>query len=78
MASIQLSGLQTESRNPNSLDIDHLTTVELCSVLNKEDAGIPEAVASCIPAIANVIDVVSQRIRRGGRLFYIGAGTSGR
>jgi N-acetylmuramic acid 6-phosphate etherase len=46
--------------------------------LNKEDAVIPDVVASCIPAIADVIDVVSQRIRKGGRLFYIGAGTSGR
>jgi N-acetylmuramic acid 6-phosphate etherase len=75
---IQLTGLQTEFRNANSVDIDHLSTLELCSVLNNEDATVHTAVTSCMPVIADVIDLVSQRIRKGGRLFYIGAGTSGR
>ena len=75
---VQLEGLQTELRNSNSADIDHLSTSELCALLNREDSTIHHAVESCIPVIADVIDAVSKRVRNGGRLFYIGAGTSGR
>lgn len=75
---IQLTGLQTETRNPRSAKIDQVTTQELCRILNREDSRIPEAVERCIPVIASAIDVLAERVRSGGRVFYIGAGTSGR
>jgi N-acetylmuramic acid 6-phosphate etherase len=75
---VQLAGLQTELRNSRSADIDHLSTLELCALLNSEDSTIHRAVESCVPVIADAIDTVAGRMRRGGRLFYIGAGTSGR
>lgn len=75
---LQLAGLQTEDRNPRTTFIDRVPTLELCRILNKEDSSVPLAVRSCIPLIAEVIDVLSERVRNGGRVFYIGAGTSGR
>lgn len=75
---VQLAGLQTEDRNPRSVNIDRVSTLELCTILNKEDSTVPAAVEPCIPVIADVIDALSERVRNGGRVFYIGAGTSGR
>ncbi|KAJ9156770.1 Glucokinase regulator family protein [Coniochaeta hoffmannii] len=75
---VQLAGLQTEHRNPRTVDIDRVPTLELCRILNREDSRVPSAVEPCIPVIAEVIDVLSERVRNGGRVFYIGAGTSGR
>ena len=75
---IELAGLQTEVRNPSSADIDQVSTQELCRILNREDSLVPKAVEPCIPVIAEVIDALSARARKGGRIFYIGAGTSGR
>ena len=75
---VQLAALQTESRNSNSADIDHLTTLELCSVLNREDSTVHSAVALCTSVIAEAIGAISESMENGGRLFYIGAGTSGR
>ncbi|KAB5545816.1 putative glucokinase regulator family protein [Coniochaeta sp. 2T2.1] len=75
---VVLGGLQTEERNPSTLDIDRLSTLELCRVLNHEDSTVPSAVEQCIPVISEVIDALSERVRKGGRVFYIGAGTSGR
>lgn len=73
-----LDSLQTESRNPLSNNIDTVSTEELCAIINGEDASIPGVVKSCIPTIAAAIDAISPRIRAGGRLIYMGAGTSGR
>ncbi|KAI0391190.1 putative glucokinase regulator family protein [Xylariaceae sp. FL0594] len=75
---IQLAGLQTENRNARTTAIDRVSTLELCRILNREDRDVPSAVERCIPVIADVIDVLSERVRKGGRVFYIGAGTSGR
>ena len=75
---VQLAGLQTEHRNPRTVDIDRVPTLELCGILNREDSRVPSAVEPCITVIAEVIDVLSERVRNGGRVFYIGAGTSGR
>ncbi|OIW27043.1 putative glucokinase regulator family protein [Coniochaeta ligniaria NRRL 30616] len=75
---VQLAGLQTEDRNPRTTCIDRVPTLELCRILNQEDSTVPSAVEPCIPVIAEVIDVLSERVRKGGRVFYIGAGTSGR
>ncbi len=68
----------TESRNPRTAHIDELSTTELVRVINAEDARVAPAVALELPRIAEAIDRVTERLRRGGRLIYVGAGTSGR
>jgi N-acetylmuramic acid 6-phosphate etherase len=75
---IDLSRIATEHRNPRTRDIDTLGTEEMLRVINAEDAGVAAAVATQIPTIARAVDGIVERIRRGGRLVYIGAGTSGR
>jgi len=70
--------LLTEAENPVSSNIDALSTVELLRVINAADHEIPTAVEREIPSLAAAIDSIVQRIEAGGRLFYIGAGTSGR
>jgi len=73
-----LSALTTEARNPRSTHIDQLSTLEMLTVIQQEDATVAAAVASQLPAIARAVDAIAERFSRGGRLFYIGAGTSGR
>ncbi len=70
--------LTTEGRNPASEDLDGLSALEIVRLINSEDAKIAEAVAEQSDAIAKAIDVIAERLSRGGRLIYIGAGTSGR
>jgi N-acetylmuramic acid 6-phosphate etherase len=70
--------LQTESRNPASTNLDELTALEIVRLMNAEDAKVIPAVASQSDAIAAAIDVIAERLRQGGRLVYVGAGTSGR
>jgi N-acetylmuramic acid 6-phosphate etherase len=73
-----LEKLLTEQLNPASASIDTLATVEMLEVINREDCKVAEAVAKAIPAIAQAVDAIVAAMERGGRLFYIGAGTSGR
>jgi len=73
-----LDKLTTEERNPASEAIDRLSAMEIVQLMNSEDARVAAAVAEQAETIAQVIDVVADRLRRGGRLVYIGAGTSGR
>ncbi|KAF8625754.1 hypothetical protein AX17_006780 [Amanita inopinata Kibby_2008] len=73
-----LASLQTESRNSRSYDIDIVSTVEMCRIMNDADSGIASAVGSCIDVIAPIIDEIAQRVRQNGRVIYVGAGTSGR
>ena len=73
-----LGGLLTEQRNPASANIDRLSTGEMLRVINDEDRKVAESVASQIPAIARAVDAIVEAMEHGGRLFYIGAGTSGR
>ena len=68
----------TEKRNRASENIDQLSTQEIVDLINAEDAGVPEAVARQRRQIAAAIDVIVSRFKEGGRLFYVGAGTSGR
>lgn len=70
--------LQTEARNPASAELDELTPLELVRLMNAEDGRVIPAVASQAEAIARAIEVITDRLRTGGRLIYIGAGTSGR
>ncbi|MDQ4084555.1 MAG: N-acetylmuramic acid 6-phosphate etherase [Actinomycetota bacterium] len=73
-----LGQLQTEAARPDLADLDTLSTAQLVAVITREDAGVPLAVARVADAIAAAVDVVVDRLRSGGRLVYVGAGTSGR
>lgn len=75
---VNLSNLTTEKRNKDTLDIDNLSTVEMLKKINDEDKKVAYAVEKEIEKIAKVIDESAIRLKRGGRIFYIGAGTSGR
>ncbi|KAK2839339.1 hypothetical protein FQN49_006238 [Arthroderma sp. PD_2] len=75
---IDLSALQTEGLNPRTTNIDKVSTLELCRLINDEDATVPGAIVPCLPHIADAIDVLAPRVSRGGRVIYVGAGTSGR
>lgn len=74
----EFGSLLTEQRNPASARIDRLTTEEMLRVINHEDAGVPGAVELEIPNIARAVDAIVAALETGGRLFYVGAGTSGR
>src|SRR4051812_5615488 len=73
-----LNHLATEQRNPQSEQIDTLPTAQILAVMNAADAEIAAAVAREIPRIAAAVDAITDCLQRGGSLFYIGAGTSGR
>src|SRR5271154_6134053 len=73
-----LGSLLTETRNPASEHLDELPTLAMLEVINDEDAKVATAVRAELPHIAQAIDEIAARFDRGGRLFYIGAGTSGR
>jgi N-acetylmuramic acid 6-phosphate etherase len=70
--------LTTEGVNPASADLDRLSTLELVRLINAEDARVSAAVGAQSEAIAEAVDVVAARLAQGGRLVYVGAGTSGR
>ena len=73
-----LDKLTTEARNPASEDLDALSAREIVELINREDATVAAAVAKESQAIAAAIQMMADRLRRGGRLLYLGAGTSGR
>ncbi len=75
---MDLSRLTTERRNPTSAHIDSCTTLEMVTIMQQEDSKIASAIEKILPEIARAIDATSQRLENGGRLFYLGAGTSGR
>ncbi|SUG32149.1 N-acetylmuramic acid-6-phosphate etherase [Salmonella enterica subsp. arizonae] len=75
---MQLENLMTESVNRASLEIDRVSTLDMCRIINNEDKTVPLAVEKVLPAIATAIDVIYAQVSAGGRMIYIGAGTSGR
>ncbi|MGR5111260.1 N-acetylmuramic acid 6-phosphate etherase [Vibrio jasicida] len=75
---IDLSRLVTESRNPASAEIDTLSTIEMLQVINQEDQKVAIAVQAVLPQIAQTVDAITAAFANGGRLIYMGAGTSGR
>ena len=75
---VDISKITTELRNDNTKNIDLVTTREMLGMINEEDKKVPLAVEKAIPQIARVVNVVTKAFRNDGRLFYIGAGTSGR
>ncbi len=74
----EISSLRTEQINPRTKDIDIASTIEILEMINSEDSLLPEAVRKEIPNIAKAVDITSDAFRKGGRLVYFGAGTSGR
>jgi N-acetylmuramic acid 6-phosphate etherase len=73
-----LGELLTEAVADHDLSLDELTVAELVTLMNDRDAAIPGAVRAALPAITAAIEATAERIRQGGRLIYVGAGTSGR
>lgn len=73
-----LSTLITEQRNPNSKHVDSLSALEIVQLMNEEDKQVPLAIEKCLPQIAQAIERIVAAFQQGGRLVYIGAGTSGR
>ncbi|QOR25419.1 N-acetylmuramic acid 6-phosphate etherase [Haemophilus parainfluenzae] len=73
-----LSTLITEQRNPNSMHVDSLSALEIVQLMNQEDKQVPLAIEKCLPQIAQAAECIVAAFQQGGRLVYIGAGTSGR
>ena len=73
-----LSTLITEQRNPNSMHVDSLSALEIVQLMNEEDKQVPLAIEKCLPQIAQAVERIVATFQQGGRLVYIGAGTSGR
>lgn len=70
--------MQTERKNPNSLNLDEMETLEILQTINDEDKQVAIAVEKVLPAICQAVDAIVEQLRQGGRLIYIGSGTSGR
>ena len=75
---VDLRKIATEQRNPRTTHIDELSTLEMVKLINSEDHKVAEAVEAVCPQIAKAVDVIAEKLREGGRLIYVGCGTSGR
>jgi len=75
---INLARLVTEKANPASADLDLKSSLQLAHIINSEDAKVAAAVERVLPQIARSIDIIASALQRGGRLIYVGTGTSGR
>lgn len=73
-----LSSLPTEQRNPRTLDLDEMSSLQIAQAMNEEDKRAAEAVGEVLPQIAEAISLATSCLQRGGRIVYVGAGTSGR
>ena len=72
------ASLATEQRHPASRALDKLTSLQIASLINAEDAKISGAVRKALPQVARAIDAIAKALSNGGRLIYVGTGTSGR
>src|SRR3974390_1624679 len=75
---MQLQKLTTESRNRGTENLDAMTALEIVEVINREDAVFPQAIKRVLPQIAEALDAITKALAKGGRLIYVGTGTSGR
>ncbi|KON86353.1 N-acetylmuramic acid-6-phosphate etherase [Sporosarcina globispora] len=75
---MNITKLNTEQRNPKTMEIDLMTTEEIITIINQEDTIVPNAIAREIPHIVKAVDKITDSLKKGGRLIYVGAGTSGR
>ncbi len=78
MTKPDLTALTTEAQNPHTMELDAMSTLDLVRVMNDEDRHVAEAVRHELPRIAVAVDKIAEHMRKGGRLIYLGAGTSGR
>ena len=76
--SLNLKNMSTETRNQNTMNLDVMTPLEVVTVMNQEDAKVPEAIKPALPNIAQCVTWAIESIEAGGRIIYMGAGTSGR
>ncbi len=76
--SLNLKNMSTETRNQNTMNLDIMTPLEVVTVMNAEDAKVPEAIKPALPSIAQCVTWAIESIEAGGRIVYMGAGTSGR
>lgn len=74
----ELSALTTEARNPATMRLDTMSAREILLAMNAEDRTVPEVVASALPEIEQAVEMIAHALQNGGRLIYVGAGTSGR
>ena len=75
---MNLGALVSETRNPATMGLDEMSTLEMVRCFNQEDRKVPEAIEKVLPAIAQAVDLAAAALKAGGRLIYLGAGTSGR
>lgn len=75
---VELGMMETEKRNPNTMNLDQMTVQEALKVMNDEDKKVAEAIEKVLPEIESAVHVITEQLRKGGRLIYTGAGTSGR
>lgn len=75
---MDLNKMMTETRNPDTMNLDEMSALEIVTAMNREDRKVPEGIQPVLPQIAAVVETVEAAFRQGGRLFYLGAGTSGR
>lgn len=75
---IKLEELATEKRNPETMNLDEMTSFEIVKAMNIEDSKVPLVISKLLPEISKVVDIAAETLKNKGRIFYIGAGTSGR
>jgi len=75
---LKIDHLTTETRNPRTMNLDMMTPLEIATAMNREDALVPKAIEPQLPNIAQAIEWASESVKNGGRIIYMGAGTSGR
>ncbi|MDT3641190.1 N-acetylmuramic acid 6-phosphate etherase, partial [Cronobacter sakazakii] len=75
---MNLGSLVSESRNPQTMDLDALSTLEMVTRFNEQDARVAQAVKATLPEVAQAVDAAADALKAGGRIIYMGAGTSGR
>jgi N-acetylmuramic acid 6-phosphate etherase len=74
----ELAGLSSEARNPDTMNLDRMSVREILEAMNREDRKLPDILAAAIPDIQKAVELVVASFQKGGRLIYVGAGTSGR
>ena len=75
---VDLSKLTTEQRNPGTMDLDRMSALDIATAMNREDETVVRAVSEVLPQIARAIELGTSSLKNGGRIIYLGAGTSGR
>ena len=75
---IDLAKLSTEQRNPKTMNLDEMTPLEIAQVMNSEDSNVVAAIKEVLPEISRAIELATESLKKGGRIIYLGAGTSGR